>query len=62
MEFTECYKQTGPSSFSPNARFLAVAVDYRLVIRDTLSFKVTLFHLRLNLIKFYLVVINITLI
>ncbi|CAJ2629294.1 unnamed protein product [Trifolium pratense] len=40
MEFTESYKQTGPSSFSPNARFLAVAVDYRLVIRDTFSFKV----------------------
>lgn len=40
MEFTESYKQSGPSSFSPNARFLAVAVDYRLVIRDTISFKV----------------------
>ncbi|CAI8603966.1 unnamed protein product [Vicia faba] len=40
MEFSECYKQTGPCSFSPNARFLAVAVDYRLVIRDTISFKV----------------------
>ncbi|XP_047323921.1 WD repeat-containing protein WRAP73 [Impatiens glandulifera] len=40
MEFTETYKQTGPCCFSPNARFLAVAVDYRLVIRDVLSLKV----------------------
>ncbi|KAK9993842.1 hypothetical protein SO802_023545 [Lithocarpus litseifolius] len=40
MEFTESYKQTGPCCFSPNSRFIAVAVDYRLVIRDTLSFKV----------------------
>nr|ADN34297.1 WD-repeat protein [Cucumis melo subsp. melo] len=39
MEFTESYKQTGPCCFSPNARFIAVAVDYRLVVRDTLSFK-----------------------
>ncbi|CAN4080722.1 unnamed protein product [Withania somnifera] len=40
MEFTEAYKQTGSYAFSPNARFLAVAVDYRLVIRDVLSLKV----------------------
>ncbi|KAG8638522.1 WD repeat-containing protein WRAP73 [Manihot esculenta] len=40
MDFTEAYKQTGPCCFSPNARYVAVAVDYRLVIRDTLSFKV----------------------
>ncbi|KVI04530.1 WD repeat-containing protein WRAP73 isoform X1 [Cynara cardunculus var. scolymus] len=40
MEFTEPFKQTGPCCFSPNARYLAVAVDYRLVIRDVLSFKV----------------------
>ena len=40
MEFTESYKQTGPCCFSPNARYIAVAVDYRLVIRDTISFKV----------------------
>ncbi|CAA2997769.1 WD repeat-containing WRAP73 [Olea europaea subsp. europaea] len=40
MEFTEAYKQAGPCAFSPNARFLAVAVDYRLVIRDVLTFKV----------------------
>jgi hypothetical protein len=40
MEFTEAYKQTGPCCFSPNSRYIAVAVDYRLVIRDTLSFKV----------------------
>lgn len=42
MEFTEAYKQAGPCAFSPNARFLAVAVDYRLVIRDVLTFKVLL--------------------
>ena len=40
MEFTEPYKQSGPCSFSPNARFIAVAVDYRLVIRDVLTLKV----------------------
>ena len=40
MEFTEAYKQTGPCCFSPDARFLAVAVDYRLVIRDVVSLKV----------------------
>ena len=40
MEFTETYKQSGPCCFSPNAQFLAVAVDYRLVIRDVFSLKV----------------------
>ncbi|CAM8973504.1 unnamed protein product [Rhodiola kirilowii] len=40
MEFTEAYKQSGTCCFSPNSRFVAVAVDYRLVIRDLLSFKV----------------------
>lgn len=40
MEFTEAYKQTGPCVFSPDARFLAVAADYRLVIRDVLTLKV----------------------
>lgn len=44
MEFTETYKQTGPCAFSPNARFLAVAVDYRLVIRDVLTLKVHTFR------------------
>ncbi|PKA61140.1 hypothetical protein AXF42_Ash006036 [Apostasia shenzhenica] len=40
MEFTETYKQTGPCCFSPDSRYLAVAVDYRLVIRDLTSLKV----------------------
>ncbi|KDP40396.1 hypothetical protein JCGZ_03875 [Jatropha curcas] len=40
MEFTEAYKQSGSCCFSPNARYIAVVVDYQLVIRDTLSFKV----------------------
>jgi hypothetical protein len=40
MEFTEAFKQTGPCSFSPDSRFLAIAVDYRLVIRDVVSLKV----------------------
>ncbi|CAN6478016.1 unnamed protein product [Victoria cruziana] len=40
MEFTDAYKQTGPCSFSPDSRFLAIAVDYRLVIRDVASLKV----------------------
>ncbi|XP_078442429.1 transducin/WD40 repeat-like superfamily protein [Wolffia australiana] len=40
MDFTEAYEQTGPCCFSPNGRFLAIAVDYRLVIRDVASLKV----------------------
>lgn len=45
MEFTETFKQTGPCAFSPNARFLAVAVDYRLVIRDVHTLKVPTFRI-----------------
>lgn len=44
MDFSETYKQAGPCAFSPNARYLAVAVDYRLVVRDVLSLKVHLRH------------------
>ncbi|KAJ6804461.1 WD repeat-containing protein WRAP73 [Iris pallida] len=40
MEFTDAYKQTGSCCFSPDSRFLAIAVDYRLVIRDVVSLKV----------------------
>ncbi|KAJ3681824.1 hypothetical protein LUZ60_014397 [Juncus effusus] len=40
MEFTEAYKQAGPCCFSPNSKFVAIAVDYRLVIRNVLSLKV----------------------
>ncbi|GAB4825899.1 hypothetical protein Ancab_008766 [Ancistrocladus abbreviatus] len=40
MEFTDALKQSGPCCFSPNSRFIAVAVDYRLVIRDVVSLKV----------------------
>lgn len=40
MEFTDPHKQTGPCCFSQDSRFLAVAVDYRLVIRDCLTLKV----------------------
>ncbi|XP_008798782.2 WD repeat-containing protein WRAP73 [Phoenix dactylifera] len=40
MEFTDAFKQTGPCCFSPDSRFLAIAVDYRLVIRDVVSLKV----------------------
>ncbi|KAL5728427.1 hypothetical protein ACHQM5_001513 [Ranunculus cassubicifolius] len=40
MEFTEAYKAKGPCCFSPNARYLAISVDYRLVIRDVLTLKV----------------------
>lgn len=53
MEFTEAYKQTGPCCFSPNARYIAVAVDYRLVIRDTLSFKVLFFSLPIQSIALF---------
>ncbi|GER50818.1 WD-repeat protein [Striga asiatica] len=40
MDFSETFKQAGPCAFSPNARYLAVAVDYRLVIRDVHTLKV----------------------
>ncbi|KAG0604314.1 hypothetical protein M758_10G161700 [Ceratodon purpureus] len=40
MEFSDTYKHSGHCVFSPDARFLAVAVDYRLVIRDAVSLKV----------------------
>ncbi|CAI9091979.1 OLC1v1027103C2 [Oldenlandia corymbosa var. corymbosa] len=52
MEFTEPYKQTGPCSFSPNSRFVAVAVDYRLVIRDVLTFKVVQLYSCLDKISY----------
>lgn len=41
MEFSDTYKHSGHCVFSPDARFLAVAVDYRLVIRDVVSLKVS---------------------
>ena len=35
LDFSETYKRTGPTPvFSPDGRFLATAVEYRLVIRD----------------------------
>lgn len=40
MEFSDTYKHSGHCVFSPDARFLAVAVEYRLVIRDVVSLKV----------------------
>ncbi|BBN06852.1 WD repeat-containing protein WRAP73 [Marchantia polymorpha subsp. ruderalis] len=40
MEFSDTYKHSGPCYFSPDSRFIAVAVDYRLVIRDVTSLKV----------------------
>ncbi|CAN0916025.1 WD repeat-containing protein WRAP73 [Linum grandiflorum] len=52
MEFTEAYKQTGPCCFSPNSRYIAVAVDYRLVIRDTFTFKVVQLFSCLDKISF----------
>ncbi|CAI0450571.1 unnamed protein product [Linum tenue] len=52
MEFTEAYKQTGPCCFSPNSRYVAAAVDYRLVIRDTFSFKVVQLFSCLDKISF----------
>lgn len=42
MEFTEAFKQAGPCCFSPDSRFLAVAVDHRLFIRNVISLKVFL--------------------
>ena len=40
MEFSDTYKYTGPCAFSHDARLLAVAAEYRLVIRDVESLKV----------------------
>jgi hypothetical protein len=40
MEFSDTYKYTGPCAFSHDAQLLAVAADYRLVIRDVESLKV----------------------
>lgn len=40
MEFSDTYKHTGPCCFSPDSRYLAIAVDYRLVIRDVVTLKV----------------------
>lgn len=40
MDFSEAYKSTGPAPvFSPDGKFLATVVDYRLVIRETLTLK-----------------------
>jgi hypothetical protein len=34
-DFSEVYRSNGPSpAFSPNGRYLATAVDFRLVVRD----------------------------
>ncbi|XP_068634850.1 uncharacterized protein [Aristolochia californica] len=52
MEFTDAYKQTGPCCFSPNSRFLAIAVDSRLVIRNVLSLKVVQLYSCLDKINF----------
>ncbi|KAG9452198.1 hypothetical protein H6P81_005102 [Aristolochia fimbriata] len=52
MEFTDAYKQTGPCCFSPNSRFLAIAVDSRLFIRDVVSLKVVQLYSCLDKISF----------
>ena len=42
LDFSETYKRTGPTPvFSPDGRFLATAVEYRLVIRDAETLTVT---------------------
>jgi hypothetical protein len=40
MDFSECYRCSGPPAFSPDGQFLAAPVEYRLVIRDVESLKV----------------------
>lgn len=52
MEFTEAYKQTGPCCFSPDSRFLAIAVDYRLVIRDVVTLKVAQLYVCVDKISY----------
>lgn len=52
MEFSDTYKHTGPCAFSPDARLLAVAVDYRLVIRDVESLKVVQLYSCLDKISY----------
>ncbi|GBG89539.1 hypothetical protein CBR_g49329 [Chara braunii] len=34
MDFSETYKHSGPCAWSPDGKLLAIAVDYRLVVRD----------------------------
>lgn len=58
MEFsTDAYKHTGPVCFSPDARFLAIAVDYRLVVRDVNSLKVPALFVSLT---FYLLLVGLS--
>eukprot|EP00249_Psilotum_nudum_P019417 c27244_g1_i2 orf=626-1765(+) len=52
MEFSDTYKHTGPCSFSPDARLLAVAVDYRIAIRDVVSLKVVQLYSCLDKISY----------
>lgn len=41
MDFSEAHKCTGPDPvFSPNGRYVATAVDFRLVIRDVESLQI----------------------
>ena len=50
MEFSEAYKFTGPRpEFSPDGRYIASVVDYRLVIRDAETLQVL--HLFSNVDK-----------
>mmetsp|Transcript_6052 Transcript_6052/g.10416 ORF Transcript_6052/g.10416 Transcript_6052/m.10416 type:complete len:429 (-) Transcript_6052:100-1386(-) len=39
MDFTEIFKHTGICKWSPNGRYFATAVDYRLTIRDSETLK-----------------------
>eukprot|EP00899_Mesostigma_viride_P019511 jgi/Mesvir1/27561/Mv07311-RA.1 len=40
MDFSEAHKLSGPCDWSPNGRYLATVVDYRLVIREVDSLQV----------------------
>lgn len=34
MDFSETFKCSGPTAYSPNGRYLAIAAEYRLFVRD----------------------------
>ena len=40
MDFSELFKATRLCSWSPDGRFLANAVQYRLIVRDAVSLKI----------------------
>lgn len=54
MDFSESYRCSGPSpSFSPDGRYIAVVVEYRLLIRDWQTLRVVQLYSCLDRIRHY---------